>query len=315
MIFSIKILAYFLISICIIMLPIQPSMATDIPENSIALFDQIPSENDQVKFVVKRFRFIGNAVISDKELERVTSQFTGREVSYPDLLEARKAVKDLYDERGYTTSSAFVPIKANANLSITNGVWAIKVVEGKVDEINVSGSDRLQKLVQTQLEAATSPVYNQDKLLTALRQLQKEPQIRVISAVVSPGIHKGDAWISVKVTEQKPARSVRMVAQNPPVPMEVTCPGRVNPDVSQLILSGSGGLPPRPGDFLVGQQLWSPSSSNAEGKPVRLTTPVEETDDGEAQGVIVSSKGKVSATLDPPVVTPYGPHGLTGFSC
>jgi hemolysin activation/secretion protein len=58
---------------------------------------------------VDRFEFEGNTAISDAELTKVTEPFTGRDISFAELFQARSAVTQLYIERGYITSGAVIP--------------------------------------------------------------------------------------------------------------------------------------------------------------------------------------------------------------
>jgi hemolysin activation/secretion protein len=60
---------------------------------------------------VKRFRFEGNTVFSDRELAKVVARFAGREISSAELEEARQALSLYYVEHGYINSGALLPIR------------------------------------------------------------------------------------------------------------------------------------------------------------------------------------------------------------
>jgi Hemolysin activation/secretion protein len=57
-----------------------------------------------------------------------------------------------------------------------NGTVTLRVVEGKVGEINVNIQGRLnENYIKSRLEKATTAPLNQEKLLSALQLLQIDP--------------------------------------------------------------------------------------------------------------------------------------------
>lgn len=169
---------------------------------------EIPNEDQYpTRARVKKFIFEGNTVFSDRQLEIVVAPYTGRGITFAELLQARAAVTKLYVERGYITSGALVPIVGNQSIRPNEGVVVtIKIVEGKLEGINISGSDRLQNYVRSRLKVATSPVLNNERLIEALRLLQGDSLIETISAKLSAGSKIGETLLDVQVKERQPFR-------------------------------------------------------------------------------------------------------------
>lgn len=172
------------------------------------LIPEIPNEEQYpIRARVKKFIFEGNTVFSDQQLEVVVAPYTGREITFTELLQARAAVSKLYIDQGYTTSGALVSFIGNQSIRADEGVVVkIKIVEGKLEAINISGSDRLQNYVRSRLKVATSPVLNEERLKEGLRLLQGDPLIETISAQLNAGSRVGETLLDVQLKEQQPFR-------------------------------------------------------------------------------------------------------------
>lgn len=146
---------------------------------------------------IERFNVVGSTVFSAAELNQVLQPFTGRDLSFAELLQARSAVTKLYVDRGYVTSGAFIPPQ-----TLADGVVTIQVVEGSLEGINVTGLRRLQSAyVRDRLALATRPPLNVNRLLEGLQLLQLNPLIRNISADLQAGARPGTSLLQVEVRE------------------------------------------------------------------------------------------------------------------
>jgi hemolysin activation/secretion protein len=148
-------------------------------------------------FVVREFRVIGSTVFSVDELAAVVSPFTNRPISFAELLQARAAIADLYIRNGYITSGAFIPPQETNNGTIT-----IQVVEGKLEEIQITGTNRVNpSYIRSRLEIATGAPLNRDRLLNALQLLQLDPLFTFVSSELKTGSQLGTNILAVKVNE------------------------------------------------------------------------------------------------------------------
>ena len=172
---------------------IKPNIKPNNPETQPNL--EPPDANNT--FVVQEFRVIGSTVFSADELAAVVTPFTNRPISFSELLQARAAIADLYIRNGYITSGAFIPPQETNNGSVT-----IQVVEGKLEEIQITGTNRLDpSYIRSRLEIATGAPLNRDRLLNALQLLQLDPLFTFVSAELKTGSQLGTNILAVKVDE------------------------------------------------------------------------------------------------------------------
>jgi hemolysin activation/secretion protein len=146
---------------------------------------------------VRKFEVIGSTVFSQSELAEKLVQFTNKPVSFAELLSAKDVINQLYLDNGYITSGAFIPPQ-----ELKEGVVKIQVIEGKVEEINISGLTRLRaNYIRSRLALATKAPLNQERLLQALQNLQLDPLISNLSAELAAGSRAGVSSLEIQVRE------------------------------------------------------------------------------------------------------------------
>ncbi|MBD2252311.1 ShlB/FhaC/HecB family hemolysin secretion/activation protein [Nostoc parmelioides] len=159
---------------------------------------QVP-ENAPQTITVERFEVVGSTVFSQEELAKVTTEFTKRPITLAELFQARSKITELYVNKGYITSGAYIPPQ-----TIKSGVIKIQVVEGRLEDIQITGNRRLKpNYVRSRLAIATEPPLNRESLLEALQLLQLNPLIQNLSAELSAGSRPGTSVLQVQITEAK----------------------------------------------------------------------------------------------------------------
>ena len=175
-------------------LPVQPVPLA--PPTAIPLNPPTPTTE---RIRVLRYEVVGSTVFSTQELAKITQPFTG-EVTFDRLQAAKNAIERLYLDRQYLTSGAYIP--TGQTLAIDGAVVKIQIVEGKLEDIQVTGTKRLNpEYIRSRLALATSQPLNNDRLIEGLRLLQQDPLIGSIAAELSSGIQLGTNLLEIKVTE------------------------------------------------------------------------------------------------------------------
>ncbi len=180
---------------------LPPSPTTPTPPG------EVPSIEAPQSIRVNRFVITGSTVFSEQELVAAIAKVIGplgpegRNVSLAELFQARSAITDYYTSRGYITSGAFIPPQ-----KLQNGVVEIRVLEGSLEDIRVTGLKRLNPgYIASRIAIATRAPLNRDRLLQALQLLQLNPLVASISAELSAGSRPGTSLLEVRVTEARSA--------------------------------------------------------------------------------------------------------------
>ncbi|MGL6341376.1 MAG: ShlB/FhaC/HecB family hemolysin secretion/activation protein [Waterburya sp.] len=173
---------------------ILPELKQPAPNNSNTIND--PLNN----VFVKKFEIIGSTVFTPEQLAAVLKPYSLRRLSFTELLAAQEAIDRLYFENGYITSGTILPPQ-----KLENGIITIEVVEGSVEEINITGLNRLNAgYVRDRLKIATNAPLKKDKLLNALQLLQLDPLIKNLAAELTAGTRKGSSILELELQEADP---------------------------------------------------------------------------------------------------------------
>jgi len=170
---------------------LDPTAPPTVEEGSVDIPGQI---------VVDQFNFVGSTVFSEEELNEATAEFLDKPITFSQLLQAANQVTELYLEKGYITSGAYIPSQA-----IQSGEITIQVVEGRLEEIDVTilEGQLNSDYVRDRIAIATSQPLNINRLQEALQLLQFNPLIESLSAELSAGTQPGTNSLAVQVVGAK----------------------------------------------------------------------------------------------------------------
>ena len=168
---------------------LQPDQPLPKPEESLPTTLQI--------FTVKKFEVIGSTVFSPEKLNQVLAEFINKPITFAQLIEARSKITELYINAGYVTSGAYIPEQ-----TLTSGVVRIQVIEGELEDIQITGTRRLNpNYIRSRIALGASTPLNQKRLLESLQLLQLNPLIKNLSAELSAGSRKGANLLAINITE------------------------------------------------------------------------------------------------------------------
>lgn len=206
---------------------LQPQPTPTPPE---ALPENVPGT-----ITVERFEVVGSTVFSPERLAKLLAPFTQKPISFAELFQARSAVTQLYIDEGYITSGAYIPPQ-----KLSGGIIKIQVVEGRLEDIQVNGTKRLNpNYIRSRIAVATSQPLNRNRLLESLQLLQLNPLIQNLSAELSAGSRLGESLLQIEVTEAK-SYSMQLVADNGRVPSVGSFRRRVQLNEANFLGQGDG---------------------------------------------------------------------------
>lgn len=122
---------------------IQPGETRPLPEAPLPHFDfrieaprpsPVPRAVEELSFSVKDIRIEGATVYNPASLRPLYQSLIGKSVHLSDVIHVAAAIEAKYRADGYVLTRAFVPAQ-----SVSNGVFTIRVVEGYVAAVSVTG--------------------------------------------------------------------------------------------------------------------------------------------------------------------------------
>lgn len=180
----------------------QPAAATSAAAPAIAASAapaaDAPTDSGP-RFALLEFEIEGNSVLGVMAVEVAVTPFLGPDRSLADVEKAREALERAYQGAGFL--SVFVDIPEQ---KVDSGVVRLRVVEGRVDRLAVSGSRYYdQGFIRRGVPAlapGTVPDFNQ--LQAQLGTLNRDE--RQLQPVLRPGRTPGTVDAELKVTDKLP---------------------------------------------------------------------------------------------------------------
>lgn len=183
-------------------LPNQPTDSLDPGLQSPSEPQTAPSDLPDTSFPVNRVEVLGNTVL-EAEIAEIIDEFLANHptATFDDLVVLRSKITQLYIGNGYINSGAFLP----NNQDLSDGEVQIQVVEGTLEDIQITGLTRLQEVyVRSRLNLANSTPLNQRDLERALQLLQLNPLIQQVNAELTAGSAPGRNILLVEIQEASP---------------------------------------------------------------------------------------------------------------
>lgn len=157
-------------------------------------------EDSATRLFVNKLEVIGSTVFDSQQLDPITQPLENREVTLTELIQAADAIAQLYLAEGYINSTATVGEQA-----VEDGIVQISVREGRLQEIQIEGLQRLNpSYVRSRIQHADTVPLNANRIEEQLRLLRADPNIATVRGQLNPGDRPGESILIVRVTEAKP---------------------------------------------------------------------------------------------------------------
>jgi hemolysin activation/secretion protein len=158
-----------------------------------------PSGELPQQITIDNFVVEGSTVFSEEDFEKITKRYTNRAITFAELLQLRSELTQLYLDKGYITSGAFIPTQ-----KYQDGTVVIEIIEGELEDIKVSGNSRLNSgYIRSRISRGARKPLNREKLLESLQLLQLNPLIDNLSAELSAGTRPGESLLELEIKEAK----------------------------------------------------------------------------------------------------------------
>ena len=156
-----------------------------------------PTELDAVQFPITTVNVIGSTVFDQEDFAPITAEVEGRSATLSELQAVADAVTQLYLNEGYLTSRAIL-----VDQVIEDGIVAIQIVEGRIGDIEIEGTERLsQTYIRRRVRLGAGVPLRTDRLEDQLRLLRADPLLDNVEASLRAGDELGESTLVVRVEE------------------------------------------------------------------------------------------------------------------
>ncbi len=148
---------------------------------------------------IRAYQIEGNSLLPPENF-RVLSNYTGTNVSFAGLREGLGKVQLRYHELGFPTISVTLPPQ-----KLTNGVVRIKIIEGRLDAIKITGNKHFNDdNIRRALPGLTTNILLNTKWFQPELDAANQNRDRQIYPVISPGFEPGATTLELKVKDRLP---------------------------------------------------------------------------------------------------------------
>jgi hemolysin activation/secretion protein len=180
--------------------PAAPAAPASSPAVTEVKTEAKTEANEAARFDIFEFVVEGNSVLATEDIERSVYGFMGEKRTIDDVDAARAALEKMYRDRGYGTVIVDIPEQ-----KVTSGVITLRVLEGRVSRLRVTGSRYFSQgyILEKVPSAAEGVVPRFPDLQAQLGSVNRTADRRV-APVLRPGKVVGTTEVDLTVEDKLP---------------------------------------------------------------------------------------------------------------
>jgi len=157
------------------------------------------ANNSKEKFLVKKIDVQGATIATKKEIDKIIAPYQGTMMSLVDAQKVADLITDIYRNKGYITSRAYI-----APQTMIDNVLTIKVIEGRLGTVDVKGTKYFSThLLKRELHLTQDGYFDYSALQKSLVYINQHPD-RVVNTILVPGQEPGTTDVLVNVKDRLP---------------------------------------------------------------------------------------------------------------
>jgi len=156
---------------------------------------------EKPRFDLMDLQVDGNTVLETEEIENAVYRFVGPGKSIDDVEKARQALENTYHQKGYATVLVEIPEQ-----DVDGGVVRLQVVEGTVEQVQVTGSRyySLGKIREAVPALQEGQVPHMPTVEAQMAKLAEESADRSVTPIFRAGSTPGKMEVEMRVKDQLP---------------------------------------------------------------------------------------------------------------
>lgn len=158
---------------------------------------------DEARITVKKFRVIGNSLLTPAEVRTTLDSYAGKALTLREIKLAARKLRALYRTRGYVMAHAYVPPQ-----EFLEDTVEIRVQEGRYGKVKAEGNKHYKDAFIARFfnPARRSGILEQTSLQRALLVLNQNLDLRVQSVLEAR--KDGTVDVTLKVKDEKPVHAI-----------------------------------------------------------------------------------------------------------
>ncbi|MEW5759011.1 MAG: ShlB/FhaC/HecB family hemolysin secretion/activation protein [Candidatus Omnitrophota bacterium] len=153
----------------------------------------------QIIFTLNDVKVTGATIFQERDFYPVYRNFLGRKVSYDELDMITEKIKSMYKEKGYLTTIVYIPEQ-----EAREGIIEIRVVEGKMGDLNIEGNKWFKKpLLEKFFHIKKNEILDFKILQRDILRLNQNSDLEV-KTVITAGKAPGTSDVILKVSDKFP---------------------------------------------------------------------------------------------------------------
>ena len=180
----------------------QPSRPDFLSEKQGFTLPKIPDTStvapQRENIYIAQYQFQGNTVFDESQLQTLTIPYRDRTVRIDELEDLRQQITHFYIDHGYINSGA--RILSNA---LKEGVLTFDIVEGKLDDVQIQGQERLNENYIKNRLLNDEPL-NINDVKEKFQLLLTDPLIASMQGSLLPSAQSNRSILSIDVIRARP---------------------------------------------------------------------------------------------------------------
>lgn len=161
-----------------------------------------PQSSPPQRIRVRKIQVLDSTVFNENDFNPVVKPYEERDLTLEEISQVADAITQLYLNKGYINSRAIPEAQQPGK---TDGVVVIRVIEGRLAEINIEGTRRLNpSYIRSRIQLGANVPLNTAKLEDQLRLLRLDPLFKNVEARLRPTGKIGQSILVVRVEEANP---------------------------------------------------------------------------------------------------------------
>lgn len=169
-----------------------PSIEEELPKEA-----GLPESTEKIS--IKKINVSGATLISEKKISNIITSFENKELTLRDMQKVADLVTDLYRQKGYVTSRAYLPPQ-----KIDKNILEIRILEGRVGDVDVKGNRFFRtSLLKRMIRLIKGLPFDYNVLRRNLGKINQHPD-RNVRAVLMPSKEAGATDVILEVKDRPP---------------------------------------------------------------------------------------------------------------